>query len=483
MTIASIEVVKAAELQRALADAQGEIVADVKLTPAAIPSGGALGLLDVFVEGLPAGTELQTGFLIQSRNPDVLNIDALIFQEDGSDIVQFGFVDNMIRAGDLAGFAPSPVAGEGGLYTLGFLPAGEKNQGQALHASGLKSWIPHAALKIGRKLAMDAIKTIAHAVEQKAKPNPGFVAMSSGYTARANDAQLNAANGQRVLLFVHGIFSSIEGGFHALGDSGQNSTLKTLLDRYKGNVFGYDHWTISKTPLENAVALLEAIPSNANWKVDLVCHSRGGLITRALFANPADNSVLQIEELRKIQKLRQDRIANVGEVIFVAGANQGSPLANPDQLQKFLKIAGVLASKSHCFALDVVIGLLRTLISAAYDIPSVVQLDDKRSQLIADLNAINTVIGANHAYGVRANFDCAGWTWKEAETLVEKWLMPELNDLVVPYTGVASNPFIPEGDHLYDFDQNASQSKVWHTNYFEQPQTHEFLLKHLSGEP
>lgn len=39
--------------------------------------------------------------------------------------------------------------------------------------------------------------------------------------------------------------------------------MQALVNAYHGNVFGYDHWTISKTPLENALDLLDKIPVGA----------------------------------------------------------------------------------------------------------------------------------------------------------------------------------------------------------------------------
>lgn len=464
MAIASVEQVKSRELERALEDAQEEMVAGVQLNSDVLPSG-------------------QAGFWIRSENPDVLNIDALIFREKDSDIVQFAFVDDIDKDAGRAGIAPAAAAA-GGRYTLGFLAAAGKSQGRGPRVSGRGSWAPLAALSIRRRPATDALAAIARMVEQHAKPNPGFIAMESGLTTGAGDAQLNAAHGKRVLLFVHGIFSSIEGGFHALGDPGQDSTMKALLDRYDGNVFGYDHWTISKTPLQNALELLLSIPADAHWTVDLVCHSRGGLIARALFADPDAAVALRTPELREIQELRKGRIAQAGKVIFVAGANQGSPLARPDELQKFLKIAGVLASTSHGFALDVVIGLLRALVASAYELPSIEQLDSTRSDLIFDLNnkEVASAIAPGLAYGVRANFDPAGWSWQEAAALVETCLMPEPNDLVVPYAGVAIDPPIPDQDsRMRDFERNASQSAVWHTNYFERQETRAFLLQHLTA--
>lgn len=468
MATASIEQTKQDELARALQLAGNEQIAGVTLAPHDQP-----------IQGAHAG-EIQHGFLVQSNDPDIMHADVVIFSEVGSDIIQFGFPEDMQKTDGLAEFAPELAVSDSGAYTLGFFPAIPASGGNTRGA--IKKWIAHAALKIARKEATKAIEEIARLAEKEAKPTTGFIAMESGYKQIANAQQMGRSEQKRVLLFVHGIFSSIEGGFHALGEPGGNSTLQQLLNRYGNNVFGYDHWTISKTPSENAIDLLKAIPEGANWTVDVVSHSRGGLITRTLFANPNDQHLPQTEDLRQIAALRQGKIANVGDVIFVAGANQGSPLAEKETLKKFLKVAGVLASKSQCFALDVVIGLLRTLLSAAYSLPSIEQLDSNSSQLITDLNKMGSIVAGDDIYGVRANFDRAGWSWKEAAALMEHWLMPEPNDLVVPYAGVVANPPIPDDEpRMRDFARNGSQSAVWHTNYFEQPETHDFLLQHLTG--
>ncbi len=87
--------------------------------------------------------------------------------------------------------------------------------------------------------------------------NEGFISLSRGYDQPATNNELVAAQGQRVLLFVHGIFSSIQGAFSELGDPASISTMSKLVKTYGNRVFGYDHWTISKTPLEK-LALLAA---------------------------------------------------------------------------------------------------------------------------------------------------------------------------------------------------------------------------------
>ncbi len=79
------------------------------------------------------------------------------------------------------------------------------------------------------------------------------------------------------LLFVHGTFSTTQGGFGRL----PAATRDELAKRYEGRVIAYDHPTIADDPVENARAFLE-LAGDRTLELDIVCHSRGGLVTRAI---------------------------------------------------------------------------------------------------------------------------------------------------------------------------------------------------------
>jgi hypothetical protein len=86
---------------------------------------------------------------------------------------------------------------------------------------------------------------------------------------------------RRVLLFIHGFASSVAGS-HA------SQVLPELAQGYDA-VLGYDHPTISSDPLDNARALLAMVPEDLRLSVDILAHSRGGLVARSLveLADPA----------------------------------------------------------------------------------------------------------------------------------------------------------------------------------------------------
>jgi CHAT domain-containing protein/pimeloyl-ACP methyl ester carboxylesterase len=103
-----------------------------------------------------------------------------------------------------------------------------------------------------------------------------------------------------VLLFLHGTASSTSGAFGALtqarpesaptgtgGDGApnpdadeiyRNRAWRDLQTRYGGRVYGFEHRTLTQSPVDNVVALLEALPATGAPPLHVVSHSRGGLV-------------------------------------------------------------------------------------------------------------------------------------------------------------------------------------------------------------
>src|SRR5471032_882283 len=366
-------------------------------------------------------------------------------------------------------------------YAFGFIQP--RQLADSAMAGGLLDWSVKAALHV----AQDSISlAVVREIEKHSKPE-GFIALSRGYGALATQDELAAAKNQKVLLFVHGIFSSTGGGFGDLGGPDvaagavNAGCMGRLLARYDNRVFGYDHWTIGKTPLQNAIDLLNAIPAGANWDVDIVCHSRGGLVVRSLLAMLAADAQPANADLLQIAALRTGRIASIGKAYFVAAANQGSPLADSDDIRDFLNVAALLASGSSCLALDVVIGLAKYVVSSGFSLPSVQELNSG-SSLIEDLNNAATMLDADATYYVRADFDFSASRLLSVGVYLDRYLMKVDNDLIVPYDGLPMPQFAPQDDHWLNFGTPvAKQGEVWHTEFFGQAQTQQFLLAGLSS--
>ncbi len=82
------------------------------------------------------------------------------------------------------------------------------------------------------------------------------------------------------LLFLHGTASSTTGSFHKLWTENRRPQRQQLLTPYEGRVFGLEHETLTKSPIDNAIAAAERLPPEA--RLHLVSHSRGGMIGELL---------------------------------------------------------------------------------------------------------------------------------------------------------------------------------------------------------
>ena len=120
----------------------------------------------------------------------------------------------------------------------------------------------------------------------------------------------------RVLLWVHGTFSSTAGSFGALTSTSEGRDfLKRAREQYDA-VIGFDHSTLAEDPHENAVDLVERLGRFARpMKIDAVTYSRGGLVFRSM-----------VEQLLPASTARPE----LGSAVFVAVPNAGTLLAKPD---------------------------------------------------------------------------------------------------------------------------------------------------------
>lgn len=130
-----------------------------------------------------------------------------------------------------------------------------------------------------------------------------------------------------ILLLVHGTFSSTVGCFGGLGAHPWGKEfLKSALGEYDA-VLGFDHRTLGVDPLVNGSELIEQLRLLGGGRppsLDIVTHSRGGLVTRSL-----------IELLLPFERDWQPQIEHV---VFVASTNHGTKLAEPDNWNAFVDL-------------------------------------------------------------------------------------------------------------------------------------------------
>jgi hypothetical protein len=123
----------------------------------------------------------------------------------------------------------------------------------------------------------------------------------------------------RALLLIHGTFSRTHTAFGALPPE----YVQELHHRYDTRVFAFDHFTLSHDPRQNVEWLLEQVPDGCELDLDIICHSRGGLVARMLSEKQGELSV-------------GSRRLRVNRVVFVGSPNAGTILANTEHVGDFL---------------------------------------------------------------------------------------------------------------------------------------------------
>ncbi|MDX1622312.1 MAG: hypothetical protein R3320_15050, partial [Nitriliruptorales bacterium] len=98
------------------------------------------------------------------------------------------------------------------------------------------------------------------------------------------DVDWRRLDGQRSLLFIHGTFSTSSGGFGSIPEP----VMAALSHRYEGRVIALDHPSLSATPIDNVAWLLGRLPGDVTLELDVVAHSRGGLVARVLAGGHPD---------------------------------------------------------------------------------------------------------------------------------------------------------------------------------------------------
>jgi len=133
-----------------------------------------------------------------------------------------------------------------------------------------------------------------------------------------------------ILLLIHGTASNTEYTFRDLWQSVESHLWEDLLeDDYDAeHVYGYEHHTLSKSPLENALDLVKQLPKGARLR--LLTHSRGGLIGELLARGQLLNNAVPFTD---------EEIALFGDECETAKALSNALVNKKIKIERFVRIA------------------------------------------------------------------------------------------------------------------------------------------------
>ena len=211
---------------------------------------------------------------------------------------------------------------------------------------GWGSWVLKGLRLFNVDLAGMAASKIAEKLEERIAP--GLYRCLPGDTfALGPLAKARIPKGGPILLFIHGTASSTEGSFGGLWGESNRQIRRAIFQQYNDHVYAFEHRTLSKSPLENAVEILQNVSAGAN--LHLVTHSRGGLVGELLCRGTVaiddqDRKLFEAEEhkanskaLEELNKLLKEKKPHIERFIRVACPAKGTSLAS-ERLDRWLSI-------------------------------------------------------------------------------------------------------------------------------------------------
>jgi hypothetical protein len=325
--------------------------------------------------------------------------------------------------------------------------------------------------------------------------------LRSRNSAGTDAGQARPIHKGRILLLVPGTFSKGDALFEGLLSTKEGKSLLRDAVKQYGQVLSFEHPTLSVSPILNALDLARAF-AGSRAQVDIVCHSRGGLVVR-----------WWLEVLNS---------AGTGarRVVFVGSPLQGTSLASPLRLRTALNLmtnvivgmqtAGQLASLAVPL-FGVIAGLMK-LITSVSGFAAKTPVIDAAVAMIPGLSAQSRrgIAGAQQIAGsfeldrlsagvskmpesyfaVKTNFEPTDPAWafwkyfmrpgERLSDLGADLVFPEANDLMVDTASMdaLSDMVKIEGPKaVLDF---GTSPVVHHLNYFAQPEVATFIRESLA---
>lgn len=275
-----------------------------------------------------------------------------------------------------------------------------------------------------------------------------------------NKVNWEQISGGRTLLLIHGTFSTAEASFGGMFEH----DFKSLAAHYGQRVIAFNYPSLHHTPTQNAQKFLAMLPENISLEVDIVTHSRGGLVAREF-----------TERLTGLET--GGRKIKIGKVLFVAAPHRGTILTDEknglDLIDRYTNFLTNLPDEAFLITIEAILALVKLVGHGTLKgLPGLQSMNPQGDYLKA-LNA-HPVNQADY-YALAADFTptapglIARLGKTGLDTFVDR-LFEEANDSVVPTGGchqikqtAAGFPIPAERYRVY-----AGTNRIHHCNFFEQ---------------
>jgi len=267
---------------------------------------------------------------------------------------------------------------------------------------------------------------------------------------------------------IHGTLSRTHTAFGRL----PASYVADLNRQYDGRVFAFDHYTLSEDPRQNIDWFIQQLPEGIKLDVDVVCHSRGGLVSRVLTEKQSELSL-------------GSRSISVGKVVFVATPNAGTVLTDAqhlgDLIDRYTNILNFFPDNGVTEVFEGVITVMKHLaVGTLKGLEGLQSMAPKGDFLQHWLN-IGGLTNTRY-FALTSNYEPTdpGLTTFLRDRIVDGIFAQAENDLVVPTQGVfAKNG--AAGFPIKDPYVMPVAEAVVHTRFFGMPDAQQKILNWLKA--
>jgi len=327
------------------------------------------------------------------------------------------------------------------------------------------------AFPIGRKIVGHLAATYGEALELERTPYRVRSFTPDDYSSRdatvADDSMWRTLSAGRALLMIHGTNSRTDTAFGEL----PKTFVQAMHGHYDGRVFAFDHPTLTHDPKRNIETLIAAIPDGLTLDVDIICHSRGGLVSRVLSEKQGELAL-------------GSRNVRVGSVVFVGAPNAGTRLADDafigDYLDTLTTLLNVVPTNGVTDALGFVLTGVKLVAMGLWEGLAGLRSMQPGGDFATWMNVGDRARETRY-FALTSNFTPAhpGLVQLATDRLMDKVFQGAANDLVVPTEGVyaanGSGYFPIAGEVIY-----TAADAVPHTGFFQYPRTAEAITGWLT---
>jgi len=332
-------------------------------------------------------------------------------------------------------------------------------------------------------LGQNQIGAALHTLDARLTPSRGLRELREDGTL----APAAARSEGRLLLLLHGTFSTNDRLVAMLDGTAHGRAFLDWARSTYDQVLGFDHPTLSVSPILNAHALRLALAAS-RASIDVIAHSRGGLVAR-WWAEAFDPSPKAPRR-----------------VVFVASPLGGTGLAAPPNLRGSLSLLAnygrALGVASAMLPFTTAVAGLFQIFASIASLTSRTPVIDAALSMVPGLSAMSRVSNnyelqtlrslapevRDRYFAVQANFESQhpGWRFWEAFRRLGSRVADALadhvfdgpNDLVVDTASMAdlSDGLVLPARQVLDF---GTTDRVHHTSYLEQKETLAFIRRKL----